>query len=98
MKRLRREIRGFSLQDTLTRQLVNLPCKVVSLGLDMQCHHVVTQCTILSVDKGEDKVIVESEGIKIRLRIKDLDDFLLDTKENRDILQTQCDKEYNKTF
>lgn len=80
---------------TINRQLVNLPCKVVSLGLDMQCHHVVTQCTILSVDKGEDKVIVESEGIKIRLRIKDLNDFLLDTKENRDILQAQCDKEYN---
>lgn len=80
---------------TINRQLVDLPCKVVSLGLDMQCHHVVTQCTILSVDKGEDKIIVESESIKIRLRIKDLDDFLLDTKENRDILQAQCDKEYN---
>ena len=72
----------------------NLPCYVVSLGLDMQCHHCVTDCTILSVDAEEDKVIIESEGIKIRLRMKDLDDFYVATKENRDMLQAQCRKEY----
>ena len=71
----------------------NLPCHVVSLGLDMQCHHVVTQSTILSINS--EKFVIKSEGIKIQLPITDLDDFLLDTKENRDILQAQCDKEYN---
>ena len=71
-----------------------LPCKVISLGLDMQCHHVVTPSIILSVNEAEDKVIIESEGIKIRLRMKDLDDFYIDTKENRDKLEAQCRKEY----
>ena len=71
-----------------------LPCKVISLGLDMQCHHVVTPSIILSVNAAEDKVIIESEGIKIRLRMKDLKDFYLDTKENRDRLEAQCRKEY----
>ena len=71
-----------------------LPCKAVSLGLDMQCHHVVTPSTILSVNEAEDKVIIESEGIKIRLRMKDLDGFYADTKENRDKLEAQCRKEY----
>ena len=71
-----------------------LPCKVISLGLDMQCHHVVTPSTILSVNEAEDKVIIESEGIKIRLRMKDLKDFYTDTKENRDKLEAQCRKEY----
>lgn len=71
-----------------------LPCKAVSLGLNMQCHHVVTKSVILSVNEAEDKVIIESEGIKIRLRIKDLDGFYADTKENRDRLAAQCRKEY----
>ena len=71
-----------------------LPCKVISLGLDMECHHVVTPSTILSVNAAEDKVIIESEGIKIRLRMKDLKDFHIDTKENRDKLEAQCRKEY----
>ena len=71
-----------------------LPCKVISLGLDMQCHHVVTPSTILSVNEAEDKVIIESEEIKIRLRMKDLNDFYVDTKENRDKLEAQCRKEY----
>ena len=71
-----------------------LPCKVISLGLDMQCHHVVTPSTILSVNAAEDKVIIESEGIKIRLRMKDLKEFHADTKENRDKLEAQCRKEY----
>ena len=79
---------------TLNGQSVKLPCKVISLGLDMQCHHVVTPSTILSVDAAEDKVIIESEGIKIRLRIKDLKGFHIDTKENRDMLEAQCRKEY----
>lgn len=72
-----------------------LPCKVISLGLDMQCHHVVTPSIILSVNEAEDKVIIESEGIKIRLRMNDLKEFYIDTKENRKKLQEQCDKEYN---
>lgn len=71
-----------------------LPCKVISIGLDMQCHHVVTPSTILSVNEAEDKVIIESEGIKIRLRMKDLKNFYIDTKENRDKLEAQCRKEY----
>lgn len=71
-----------------------LPCKVISLGLDMQCHHVVTPSIILSVNEAEDKVIIESEGIKIRMRMKDLDGFYIDTKENRDKLEAQCRKEY----
>lgn len=72
-----------------------LPCKVISLGLDMQGHHVVTTSTILYVDTAEDKFIIESEdGIKIRLRMKDLKDFYADTKENRDKLEAQCRKEY----
>ena len=71
-----------------------LPCKVISLGLDMQCHHVVTSSTILSVNAAEDKVIIESEGIKIRLRMNDLKEFHTDTKENRDKLEAQCRKEY----
>ena len=79
---------------TLNGQLVKLPCKVISLGLDMQCHHVVTPSIILSVNEAEDKVIIESEGIKIRLRMKDLKDFHIDTKENRDMLEAQCRKEY----
>jgi len=72
-----------------------LPCKVISLGLDMQCHHVVTPSIILYVNEAEDKVIIENEGIKIRLRMNDLKDFHIDTKENRKKLQEQCDKEYN---
>jgi len=80
---------------TLNGQSIKLPCKAVSLGLDMQCHHCVTQSTILSVDAAEDKVIIESEGIKIRLQIKDLEGFYVNTKENRKKLQEQCDKEYN---
>ena len=79
---------------TLNGQLVKQPCKVISIGLDMQCHHVVTTSTILYVDAAEDKLIVESEGIKIRLRMKDLKDFYADTKENRDKLEAQCRKEY----
>lgn len=79
---------------TLNGQLVKLPCKVISFGLDMQCHHCVTPSTILSVNEAEDKVIIESEGIKIRLRMKDLDGFYADTKENRDRLAAQCRKEY----
>ena len=79
---------------TLNGQSVKLPCKVISLGLDMQCHHVVTSNTILSVNEAEDKVIIESEGIKIRLRMKDLKDFYIDTKKNRDKLEAQCRKEY----
>ena len=79
---------------TLNGQSVKLPCKTISLGLDMQCHHVVTSSIILSVNAEEDKVIIESEGIKIRLRMKDLKDFYADTKENRDKLEAQCRKEY----
>lgn len=79
---------------TLNGQLVKLPCKVISLGLDMQCHHVVTPSTILSVNAAEDKVIIENEGIKIRLRMKDLKDFYADTKENSDMLEAKCRKEY----
>lgn len=72
-----------------------LPCKTISIGLDMQCHHCVTTNTILSVNEAEDEVIIKSEeGIKIRLRIKDLESFYVDTKENRAMLQAQCDKEY----
>ena len=82
------------MEVTINGVKAKLPCKTVSLGLDMQCHHCVTDCTILSVDAAEDKLIIESEGIKIRLRMKDLDDFLLDTKENRDMLEAQCRKEY----
>jgi hypothetical protein len=80
---------------TLNGQLVKLPCKVISLGLDMQCHHVVTPSIILFVNAAEDKVIIENEGIKILLHMKDLKEFYIDTKENRKKLQEQCDKEYN---
>lgn len=79
---------------TLNGQLVKLPCKVISLGLNMQCHHVVTESTIISVNAEENKVIIKSDGIKIRLRMKDLKDFYADTKENRDKLEAQCRKEY----
>ena len=78
----------------LDRKLVKLPCKVISIGLDMQCHHCVTTNTILSVNEAEDKVIIESEGIKIRLHMNDLKEFYTDTKENRDKLEAQCRKEY----
>lgn len=71
-----------------------LPCKVISLGLDMQCHHVVTPSIILSVNAAEDKVIIESEGIKIRLRMNDIKEFYTDTKKNRDMLEAKCRKEY----
>jgi hypothetical protein len=81
---------------TLNGQSIKLPCKTISIGLDMQCHHVVTPSIILSVNAAEDKVIIESEGIKIRLHMKDLKDFCIDTKENRKKLQEQCDKEYNE--
>lgn len=79
---------------TLNGQLVKLPCKVISLGLDMQCHHVVTPSIILSVNEAEDEVIIESEGIKIRLRMNDLKEFYTDTKENRDMLEAKRRKEY----
>ena len=78
----------------LDRKLVKLPCKVISIGLDMQCHHCVTTSTILSVNEAEDKVIIESEGIKIRLHMNDFKEFHADTKENRDKLEAQCRKEY----
>ena len=79
---------------TLNGQLVKLPCKTISLGLDMQCHHCVTTNTILSVNEAEDKVIIESEGFKICLPMEDLKEFYIDTKENRDKLEAQCRKEY----
>lgn len=72
----------------LDRKLVKLPCKVISLGLNMQCYHCVTTSTILSVNEAEDKVI------KIRLHMNDLKEFYTDTKENRDKLEAQCRKEY----
>lgn len=72
----------------------DLPCHVISLGLDLQCHHVMTPSILLSINEVEDKVIIESEGIKIRLHMKDLKDFYADTKEKRDRLETQCRKEY----
>lgn len=78
----------------LDRKLVKLPCKVISLGLNMQCHHCVTTSTILSVNEAENKVIIESESIKIRLHMNDLKEFHTDTKENRDKLEAQCRKEY----
>lgn len=78
----------------LDRKLVKLPCKVISLGLNMQCHHCATTSTILSVDAEKDKAIIENDGIEIRLRIKDLKEFHTDTKENRDKLEAQCRKEY----
>ena len=71
------------------------PCKVVSIGLDMQCHHCVTTSTILSIDKSKDEVIIENDGIKIMLHMDSLNDFHLNTKKNRATLQAQCDKEYN---
>ena len=71
-----------------------LPCKVVSIGLDMQCHHCVTDSTILSVDETKDEVIIESEGIKILLHMKDLKNFYVAIKENCDRLEAQCRKEY----
>ena len=83
---------------TLNGQSVKLPCKVISLGLDMQCHHVVTPSIILSVNEAEDKVIIESEGIKIRLRMNDLNDFYPDTTENYNILKSQCDEEYSQWY
>ena len=46
------------------------------------------------VNEAEDKVIIESEGIKIRLHMNDLKEFHADTKENRDKLEAQCRKEY----
>ena len=67
---------------------------VWSLGLDMQCHHCVTPSIILSVDNEKDEVIIKSDGIKIRLHIKDLDDFYVGTQKNFDMLQAQCTKEY----
>ena len=70
----------------------NLPCYVVSLGLDMQCHHCITDGTILSVNS--EKFVIRSEGIEIQLPISYLDDFYVDTKENRDKLEAQCRKEY----
>lgn len=73
-----------------------LPCKVLSLGLDMQCHHVVTKSTILSVNEPEDKLIIENDGIKIRLRMNDLNDFYPYTTENYNILKSQCDEEYSQ--
>ena len=72
-----------------------LPCRVVSIGLDMQCHHCVTDCVVLSIDEAKDEVIIESEGIRILEHMKDLNDFYVATKENRAMLQAQCDKEYN---
>jgi hypothetical protein len=79
---------------TLNGQLVKLPCKVISLGLDMQCHYCVTTSTILYADAAEDKVIIKCEGIKICLRMKDLKDFYTDTKKNRNKLEAQCRKKY----
>ena len=70
----------------------DLPCYVISLGLDMQCHHVVTKSTILAINS--EKFVINSEGIKIQLPISDLKDFYADTKENRDKLEAQCRKEY----
>ena len=73
-----------------------LPCKVVSLGLDMNCHHVVTESIIISIDESVDRMIIESEGIKILLHFSDIKDFYVDTKENRKMLQEKCDKEYKE--
>ena len=69
----------------------NLPCHVISLGLDMQCHHVVTQSTILSINS--EKFVIKSEGIKIQLPISDLDDFYIDNYKNRKTLRHQCVRE-----
>ena len=72
-----------------------LPCRVVSIGLDMQCHYCVTDSVIISIDEAKDEVIIENDGIKILEHMKDLTHFCVATKENRAMLQAQCDKEYN---
>ena len=79
---------------TLHGKEYDLPCKTVSIGLNMQCHKVVTYCTILSADEEKDEVIIESEGIKILLKMKDLDELYYNNKKNRNMLQTYCDNEY----
>ena len=81
---------------TLQGQLTTTPCKTYTLGLDIRCHHCVCICTIIEVDAPNDKVIIESEGIKIKLHIKDLNGFYPYKEEYRKMLQDQCDKEYKE--
>jgi hypothetical protein len=57
----------------------------------MQCHHVVTQSTILSINS--EKFVIKSEGIKIQLPISDLDDFYIGNYQNRKTLRHQCVRE-----
>lgn len=83
----------------VTIQNVNypLPCKVLSIGLDMQCHKVVSASEIIKVDKENDKfVILCDDGLKLVLPYKSLSGFYIDNKENRSMLEDYCKKEYNE--
>ena len=48
----------------------------------------------INLPDGVNLSSIESEDIKIRLRMNDLKEFHTDTKENRDKLEAQCRKEY----
>ena len=50
------------------------------------------------MNESEDKLIIENDGIKIRLHMKDLNDFYPDTTENYNILKSQCDEEYSQWY
>lgn len=67
-----------------------------SIGMDMQCRPCVTECRILNINENDDKVVIESEGIKILIRCNDLDDFYVASVKNRNMLSEVCRKEMDE--
>jgi hypothetical protein len=75
---------------------IKLPCKALTIGLDMRCFDCVAPCTILSIDQEKNEVIVLCDDIEMMFSVKDLADFYPDTTENRKMLKAKCDEKYRK--
>ena len=64
---------------------------------DMGCYKCVYKVKVLSV--GEEGIIIESDGCRILHKWKDMqyfNDYFPYSKEQKKIMQEQCNKEYNE--
>ena len=64
---------------------------------DMGCYKCVYKVKVLSV--GEEGIITESDGCRILHKWKDMqyfNDYFPYSKEQKKVMQEQCDKEYNE--
>lgn len=62
------------------------PISVLSIGINMKCTEVVTK-SILYFEDGE--YLIKNGGLV--MVCNNIEDMMLDTKENRNILKSKCD-------